>query len=125
MKPVEENANPQNPENTSESTKRTLPEAAEPYKWKPGQSGNPGGRPKKKPVTELYERMLADPEFLAVAEMAAKKAIAKGSMAMVLQLKEMAERVEGKVTQPVEADINLHLSLAERMKKASERAANR
>ena len=43
--------------------KRTLPEAAKPYQFRPGQSGNPGGRPKKKPITEIYEEILEDPEL--------------------------------------------------------------
>lgn len=89
--------------------------------FKPGQSGNPTGRPKKKPLTELYEQMLNDPELTPVIRKAVKSAISKGQMAMVLQLREMAERVEGKVTQPVEVDINL--SLSERMQRARERRA--
>lgn len=89
-------------------------------KWKPGQSGNPTGRPKKKPITELYEEMLNDPELVGVAREAIRNAIRKGSMAMVLQLKEMAERVEGKVVQPIDADLNIS-TLAERMQKARER----
>lgn len=40
---------------------RTLPKEAEPYKWKPGQSGNPGGRPKKMPVTDAYARLVGQP----------------------------------------------------------------
>ncbi len=32
--------------------------------WQPGQSGNPGGRPKKKPITEELERPLdTDPSL--------------------------------------------------------------
>ena len=89
--------------------------------WKPGQSGNPGGRPKKKPITELYEKMLADPVLLDAIEDAVKKAVSKGSMAMVLQLKEMAERVEGKITQPIEATVNV--SATETVRKVRERIA--
>ena len=106
------------PENKPKST--LTPEMVE-AQWKPGQSGNPGGRPKKKPITELYERMLADPVVLAGLEDAIKKAVSKGSMAMVLQVKEMAERVEGKITQPIEATVNV--SATETVRKVRERIA--
>ena len=86
----------------------------------PGQSGNPGGRPKKKSITELYEKLLAEPEFMEDLEASIRKMILSGRMVGQLQLKEMAERVEGKVTQPL--DIDMNLSLAERMTKARERA---
>lgn len=108
------------PENTSENKKRALPKAAEPYKWKPGQTGNAGGRPKKKPVTELYEQILSDPANLELVERAIVKALSRGQMAMVLQLKEMTDRVEGKVTQPIEADVTVNLAdaIAEARKRA-------
>jgi hypothetical protein len=108
------------PHNTSENTKRALPKEAEPYKWQPGKSGNPGGRPKKKPVTELYEEMLSDPDLVADLRSAIAKAIKKGNMAMVLQVKEMTDRVEGKVTQPIEADVTVNLAdaIAEARKRA-------
>ena len=106
------------PENKPKST--LTPEMVE-AQWKPGQSGNPGGRPKKKPITELYERMLADPVVLAGLEDAIKKAVSKGSMAMVLQVKEMAERVEGKITQPIEATVNV--TATETVRKVRERIA--
>ena len=116
---MEENElNPLAPENKPKST--LTPEMVE-AQWKPGQSGNPGGRPKKKPITELYEKMLADPVLLDAIEDAVKKAVSKGSMAMVLQLKEMAERVEGKITQPIEATVNV--SATETVRKVRERIA--
>jgi hypothetical protein len=88
--------------------------------WKPGQSGNPAGRPKKKPVTEMYERILSNPDNLSAIEKATVKALLKGNMAMVLQLREMTDRVEGKVTQPIEADITVNLAdaIAEARKRA-------
>jgi hypothetical protein len=91
--------------------------------WKPGESGNPSGRPKKKPVTELYEQILADPENVAMVRASILKALSKGQMAMVLQLREMTERVEGKVVQPIDADVTIG-TLAERMQKARERAGD-
>jgi hypothetical protein len=104
----------------SENTKKSLPKEAEPYKWKAGESGNPSGRPKKKPITEMYERILNDPENLAAIEAATMKALRNGNMAMVLQLREMTDRVEGKVTQPIEADITVNLAdaIAEARKRA-------
>ena len=83
--------------------------------------GIPGGRPKKRPVTELYERILADPKNIAAIEKAVLKALSRGSMAMVLLLREMAERVEGKVMQPIEADITVNLAdtIAEARKRAA------
>lgn len=87
-----------------------------------GVSGNPGGRPKKKPLTALYEEILADASVTPVVRKSIIKALRKGGMAMVLQLKEMAERVEGKVTQPVEVEVNV--TLADRLKRARERRAN-
>lgn len=109
---------PVEPENTKPI--RKLPKEAEPYKWQPGQSGNPGGRPKKKPITELYEEILNDPEQIAILRTSIVKALSKGQMAMVLQLKEMTDRVEGKVTQPIEADVTVNLAdaIAEARKRA-------
>jgi len=95
--------------NSSENSSGGAPQL-DPYKFKPGQSGNPSGRPKKKPITEMYERILNNPENVAAIEIAVNKALAKGQMAMVLQLREMTDRVEGKVVQPIEADITVNLS---------------
>ena len=106
------------PENTP-LNKKPLNPAFEAAMWKPGESGNPGGRPKKKSITELYEKLLAEPEFMEDLEASIRKMILSGRMVGQLQLKEMAERVEGKVTQPL--DIDMNLSLAERMTKARER----
>lgn len=86
----------------------------------PGQTGNPGGRPKKKPITDLYEDILDDPIAMALLRKAVVKSLKGGNMAMVLQLKEMADRTEGKVTQPIEADITVSLpdAIAEARKRA-------
>lgn len=86
----------------------------------PGHSGNPSGRPARKPITEMYERIMNDPKQMAALEKAVAKALMKGNMAMVLQLKEMTDRVEGKVMQPIEADITVSLpdAIAEARKRA-------
>lgn len=100
--------------------KRKLTPQMEAVKFKPGQSGNPGGRPKKKPITDLYDEILGDPVEMAKIRKSVVKALVKGNMAMVLQLREMTDRVEGKVTQPIEADITVNLAdaIAEARKRA-------
>jgi len=73
--------------------------------WKPGQSGNPNGRPKK--LTNPLEEILAskvpnDPEKRTYArllvESMVKRAITKSDMLM----KEIFDRVEGRVSIPEE-----------------------
>jgi hypothetical protein len=102
-------------ENTPKNT-RKLPPEMEATKWQKGQSGNPSGRPKKKPITEMYERILNNPEHLAAIEAATVSALKKGNMAMVLQLREITDRVEGKVSQDI--NLNGELTLADRISKA-------
>lgn len=48
------------PEEQVENRKRTLPEEARPFMWKPGQSGNPKGRPKNPTITEDIRKVLAE-----------------------------------------------------------------
>jgi len=61
--------------------------------FKPGQSGNPGGRPKRKRITEALEKVLTPEQCLAVAQALLKQA-KKGSISHV---QEAANRLEGKV----------------------------
>jgi hypothetical protein len=71
--------------------------------WKPGQSGNPSGRPRKARITKIYERILASADTRKGIEEAIINTLTGDSrMASVLMLREMAERTEGRVTQPVE-----------------------
>jgi Family of unknown function (DUF5681) len=97
------------------------------HRFKPGQSGNPGGRPKNKPLTDLYEEILNDPKAIALVRRSVTKALSRGSMAMVLPLREMAERVEGKVTQPIEGGVTVNLAdvIAEGRKRAAIRVDGR
>lgn len=109
---------------TANSTETVKPcEHLAPYQFQPGQSGNPGGRPKKKVITEIYERLLEDGAFVRDVENSIRKMVQSGRMVGQLQLKEMAERTEGKVSQPLEGEFTI-LSLAERMRKARERTGS-
>ena len=66
-------------ENRSESSSRGAPQL-DPWKFKPGQSGNPGGRPKKKPITDLYEQILRDPKNRAMVRRAVMRALSSGQL---------------------------------------------
>ena len=108
-----------NTEQSTDSEARRLANLRPP--WKPGESGNPSGRPKKKPITEMFERIFSDPELVTQFESAVVRSITKGGMAGVMYMKDAADRLEGKVTQPLDVDLNF--SLAARMAKARERTA--
>lgn len=91
----------------------------------PGKSGNPGGRPKKLPLTAIYEEILADVTDRADIKDTVRKIVKQGRMSAVLQLREMAERVEGKVTQSVQVDGEISVSISERLSKGIERKQSR
>ena len=74
--------------------------------WKPGQSGNPSGRPKKKPITEIYERILADEGKKAAIQAAVEGLLTGSRMATILTLREVAERIEGKVKDEVDVNVS-------------------
>lgn len=74
--------------------------------WQPGQSGNPNGRPRRKPITEELEKLLEeiDPTDKKhrrtfkkrIVEALAFQIIKKGNVAAFT---EIADRIEGKVAQ--------------------------
>src|SRR5262249_51001190 len=69
----------------------------------PGVSGNPSGRPKSTPITDLLREIFEDRDFVKHelrGILTGKSAIAK-----VMLTEKAAERLEGKVVQPVEAEI--------------------
>ena len=70
--------------------------------WKPGQSGNPSGRPARKPITDLCEEIINHPETRERIKQQVIQTLTSKGMAGVLLLREIGERVEGKVTQGIE-----------------------
>jgi hypothetical protein len=69
--------------------------------WKPGQSGNPGGRPKGKLIDEaLEELLLGNDSELALA--IAKKLLARAKAGEVKAIQLVAERVQGKPKRQIE-----------------------
>jgi hypothetical protein len=81
--------------------------------WKPGQSGNPGGRPKRKPLTDAYAALLDKPipsdmarqlkldESTTYAQVIAMSLVREAVKGKVNAAAEVADRVEGKITQPI------------------------
>jgi hypothetical protein len=70
-------------------------------RFRPGQSGNPKGRPKSISLSEAYRKELAktdpaDPDGRTYAEVLAEKMREKACGGDVAALREMADRTEGK-----------------------------
>lgn len=94
--------NAQNSDKNSDGRRRRI-KALEPFRWRAGQSGNPGGRPRRKPITDAYNEIMAavDPktgmtgaQIFAVE--AFKHAIRDGNPSLI---KEITDRIEGTVKQ--------------------------
>lgn len=84
-----------------------IAEHGKPFHWKPGQSGNPGGRPKSKPITEAYNRIgdMTPEEFAAfkpknVFEMKAIEMLLANGKNLVPAVREITNRIEGSVENP-------------------------
>jgi len=74
--------------------------------WKPGQSGNPAGRPKSITISEAYRRELAkldpdDKHGRTFAEVLAEQIIIKAKGGDVQAVRELTDRTEGKPRQTV------------------------
>ena len=75
-------------------------------RWKPGQSGNPKGRPKSITFSEACRKALAEAEGdETVAEVLAKAAIEFARKGSAQHLKEINDRVEGKARQPIDVSV--------------------
>ena len=77
--------------------------------FKPGQSGNPGGRPCKPLTDKLHSKLLAQRGRLAgqIADGIIEKAKSGDVAAFVA----IADRVEGKPVQRVEGDQAIHITV--------------
>jgi hypothetical protein len=68
-----------------------------PHWFRKGQSGNPNGRPKRKPIEEALVGILTMPDAVLVA----KAIIRAAKHGNVKAFNSLADRVDGKVPQPV------------------------
>lgn len=64
--------------------------------WPKGVSGNPSGRPKSKPVTELFKKIFDDPEAAEEIRANILATLKTKGMAGVILLGHVADRLEGK-----------------------------
>jgi Family of unknown function (DUF5681) len=83
--------------------------------WKPGQSGNPGGRPKRDLASELAKAIFENNSEAIYRGMARK--LAKGDARL---FKALADRAYGRVKEQVE--VNFSQSIVERLQEGRRRA---
>jgi hypothetical protein len=81
-------------------------------RWKPGQSGNPAGRPKSITLSEAMRLELAkmlpgDTQERTFAEVIAQQLVRAAATGNILAAKEIADRTEGKPKQAIAMDMNV------------------
>jgi hypothetical protein len=74
--------------------------------WAKGVSGNPGGRPKSTPISDLLRELLEqprpnDPDKRPYAKVIAESLLERASKGDLQAVREIADRVEGKPAQSV------------------------
>ncbi len=79
---------------------KALVTLGEPYRWKPGQSGNPSGKGKKTELIEALEAIV-DPHVLAARLYVLALSLDLGA------IKYIYDRIAGMPTQHHELDVNL------------------
>lgn len=87
-----------------------------PYRFKPGQSGNPSGRPKKKPLTEALERLGAkavpnDETGRVNWDLVAEGLLTGAIAGKAENFREAADRIEGKLTDKIQhsGEVSYHI----------------
>ena len=85
--------------------------------WKPGQSGNPGGRPRRNPLTDeltqLLEQDAPNAQGKSWALVIAEALLQKARKGDVRAFSVLANRIEGKPHQSLAVGVNTNPNLAE------------
>jgi hypothetical protein len=93
----------------AKQVKKQLPKGMEEHKWKPGQSGNPNGRPKKgMAITDLLKELLDT----TVGERTKRELIMDNVIEMALNkdrwaIEYLTDRTEGKALERIEQKIEM------------------
>src|SRR5690348_13280240 len=85
-----------------------IAEAGQATRFQRGRSGNPGGRPKRKPISDELRRLLQEKTSGSAytnAHMIAWDLVQRAQSGDVAAAKLVLEYVEGKPTQPVDLQI--------------------
>jgi hypothetical protein len=101
---------------TAQNSGETVPGRVENLKpWKPGQSGNPGGRPKARLIDQvLEEKLLSKDSKLAAA--IAQKLLDRANRGDLKAIQLIAERTQGKPKRQMELSgpdggpLNIHMT---------------
>ena len=108
-----EQAKELNPQNSGKARKK-LPEKFRLAQWKPGQSGNPGGRPKNDVAKEIAQAVFEGNQEAAYKALGAT--LLKGNAYV---FKELADRAYGKLTEKF--DVTVNSEIVERLGAARKR----
>ena len=82
------------------------PAPGAPHRWKKGQSGNPGGRPKSRPITEAMRKALEAGDLASMADLA-KTGIEKAMAGDHRFWHDVMDRLDGPVRQEIQADVTM------------------
>jgi Family of unknown function (DUF5681) len=89
-----------NPLKTSQNRERSN---ANLRMFKPGQSGNPGGRPKKTLLLKMQEELANDPEYVEQMRQAIiKRSLNVKTVVAQMALENLTDRSSGPITQQIE-----------------------
>lgn len=92
------------PENRREAGKRSPIRGGEAYRFRPGQSGNPGGRPESGSLARACRDLLGVANGQTYAEAIAEKLGEFARKGHLPSIRELADRAEGRAGQSIEIE---------------------
>ena len=92
--------------------------------WPKGVSGNPGGRPKKPILSEIYQEIFEDADCRKLIKEQIIKTMTSKGMAGVLERREAGEGTEGKVVATVDMNVTGTVHLASIIEQRRQKRGN-